>query len=285
MPHALSESEIITYARSEGVRVTRDQLKRWRRAGLFPSVERRGLGRGRGTASLYPPGAERWAVDLARALEGKRNLAEAAWSLWLKGYPLADHARRHIQAVATVFEGALYRWERGEFDLDSATARRTRKHPMVRAGLRSMIGATPETPDLLFMWSSLMGTPAPATPEGVAEVAKTFNPARMGMPIRAWSDALGRAPEATLNRVRDEVLLLRMVLDAWNGEPESRVKPVHVLLWFGLTRASTEGRRLFRVLTVAIGRGHVPQLVEFLRPAVPMLARAVGLYQTVTREL
>lgn len=285
MAHALTESEVIAYARSEGVRVTRDRLKRWRKAGVFPPVERRGLGRGRGTATLYPPGADRWAVDLGRALKAKRSLPEAAWTLWLKGYPLAAQARKHMQAVATRFEGALYRWERGDLDLESATAKRSRSHPMIRAGLRSMIGDTPEPQDLLYMWTSLMGAPAPAAAEGLAEVAKTFNPTRMGMPIRAWSDALGRAPEATLNRVRDEMLLLRVLLDGWNGGKESAVKPVHLLCWFGLTRASTDGRRLFRALTVAVARGHVPQLVEAIRPAIPMFARAVGLYQTVTREL
>jgi hypothetical protein len=285
MPHALTESEVIAYARSQGVRVTRDRLKRWRGADVFPSVERRGLGRGRGTATFYPPGAERWAVDLGRALEGKRSLPEAAWTLWLKGYPLTAQARGHIRDIATRFEGALYRWDRGDLDLESATAKRTRRHPMIRAGLRSMTGGTPEPEDLSFMWASLMGAPAPATAEGLADVAKTFNPARMGMPIVAWSDALSRASDATLNRVRDEVLLLRVLLDAWNGGKESAVKPVHLLCWFGLTRASTDGRRLFRALTVAIARGHVPQLVEALRPAIPMLARAVGLYQTVTRDL
>lgn len=285
MPHALTESEVIAYARSEGVRVTRDRLKRWRKAGVFPPVERRGLGRGRGTATLYPPGAERWAVDLGRALEEKRSLPEAAWRLWLKGYPLAAQARGHIRDVATRFEGALYRLEKGDFDLESATAKRTRRHPMIRAGLRSMTGGTPAPEDLSFMWAALMGAPAPATAEGLADVARAFNPARMGMPIRAWSDALSRASDATLNRVRDEVLLLRVLLDAWNGGTESAVKPVHLLCWFGLTRASTDGRRLFRALTVAVARGHVPQLVEAIRPAIPMFARAVGLYQTVTREL
>src|SRR5438445_768462 len=49
--------DLIALAKASGFHVTKTQLARWHRAGLLPRpVRRQGLGRGKGTISIYPAG-------------------------------------------------------------------------------------------------------------------------------------------------------------------------------------------------------------------------------------
>jgi hypothetical protein len=50
---AISTAELVELARGRGAAVTPRQIERWRYEGLLPRAERKGLGRGRGTAWVY----------------------------------------------------------------------------------------------------------------------------------------------------------------------------------------------------------------------------------------
>ena len=68
--------------------VSPTQLERWQKAGLIPSPRRHGLGRGKGTVSLYDP---RVIPMLSRVLDLQsttRDIREWRWQLWLDGYPI-----------------------------------------------------------------------------------------------------------------------------------------------------------------------------------------------------
>jgi hypothetical protein len=78
------------------VGVTSHKLMRWLDAGLLPKPRRHGLGRAvGGSISCYPRLALLQAAVLASLLRrrGKRNLDEAAWDLWVLGFPVTEYVR------------------------------------------------------------------------------------------------------------------------------------------------------------------------------------------------
>ncbi len=90
----LATEELIARA---GGGVTRSQVERWLKAGLLPRPRRRGLGRGQGTVSLYPPGAVPLLRRLLALQEETRDIGEWRWQLWLDGYPIdAERLRRQL---------------------------------------------------------------------------------------------------------------------------------------------------------------------------------------------
>ncbi len=220
----------------------------------------------------------------AQELHNRRNLNAVAWARWLKGYPFSRGVRRHLLDVAKRLEGGLRRWEAGDFDAMSATAKRTRQAPIVRAGLRSIVGKQLAPSDLTAIHEVVTGAAPGGRPSRPEDLRRRYDPARSGMPLGVWRAALERAPEQTLNRARDEMLGLQLILDALNGGHETPVTPVSFICWFGLTRANRAGRQILRAFTIAVARGQVPQLVEALRPAIPMVARAIRFYQQLERD-
>jgi hypothetical protein len=88
-----TRGELIARLRADGVRVTPSQLHRWTDAGVLPAPKRRGLGRGKGTVSVYPWLSVIQARALHDALKQRRNLDDAAWNLWMFGFPLTDYVR------------------------------------------------------------------------------------------------------------------------------------------------------------------------------------------------
>jgi hypothetical protein len=92
--------------REAGFSVTKDQRHRWEQAGLLPQPRQRGLGQGRGTEVLYPPGSAGQLVALCKHRGKKRRSLKAlAWDLWWDGYPLS---------------GAAEDWVRGFFRTEAA---------------------------------------------------------------------------------------------------------------------------------------------------------------------
>lgn len=94
-----SLSEVLERAEAAGYAVSERQLKRWRDEGLVPSPDKVGLGRGKGTVALYPPGTARRVIEIARALEEERSLGRAAWHLWFQGLVPTDLVRRGMTGV------------------------------------------------------------------------------------------------------------------------------------------------------------------------------------------
>jgi hypothetical protein len=91
----ITREQLLALLREAGARVSSAQLHRWTDAGVLPRPRRRGLGRGggKGTTSLYPALAFPQALALHTALRLQRNLDDAAWTVWLFGFPLTGYVR------------------------------------------------------------------------------------------------------------------------------------------------------------------------------------------------
>jgi hypothetical protein len=254
-----TEPSLIAYAGSQGVKVTPAQLKRWRLAALLPPIARRGLGRGVGTETRYPIAAGRWVVDLGRVLETDRNLGRAAWSLWLKGYPLTNHARTYLLGAASRIEAFLSRIAHGDLDRDVPAFREARRSSFVRVLLNAMAGLPVSECDLTSFNASVEAVAPgkfPLTkPEGV--------PPRM----KALGEAIASASDETLIAVRDEVLMFRLGLEFVLEMDDVPMAPL-ILLWFGATRMDPAGQQMLREVKAAMANGQVPHLIERFRPAV-----------------
>lgn len=85
--------EVLKRAEKAGQEVSKRQLKRWRDEGLIPSPRKTGLGQGVGTDAFYPSGTGELVAAIARELEQERNLRNAAFKLWFRGYPLTSYVR------------------------------------------------------------------------------------------------------------------------------------------------------------------------------------------------
>ena len=265
MPPDATESELIVFARSQGVIVSSDQLKRWRKAKLLPPVRRRGLGRGAGTETLYPPEALPWVVELARTLQADRHLGRAAWRLWLKGYPLTELARKYAMECATMLEGGLYRYARGEF---TRPWEKGRAHtvPEVRAPLLALT-RQPSEPSSTEAFDRLLSESIQeARLGGASEASFTFD----GLPfdIRSWREALKTAPPDVLLATRDQVLLLRTVFGFLLGRDDAPPTVLLFLVWFVLTYVSGFGTALLDGIARAIKDRAVPQLLEEAQPFI-----------------
>src|SRR5438034_7454182 len=82
--------DLITLAAASGFRVTKTQLARWHRAGLLARpVRRQGLGRGKGTVSIYPPGTGKQLLSLVAIHSRERRLPFVAWKLWWEGHNIS----------------------------------------------------------------------------------------------------------------------------------------------------------------------------------------------------
>ncbi len=105
MPKSPAEEELaqalLQAAASAGLRVTSTQLRDWRQAGLLPSPRQRGLGRGRGTETLYPAGSTEQLLALCELRKKCRSLDTICWGLWWRRYPVSESRIRRL------FEGQL----------------------------------------------------------------------------------------------------------------------------------------------------------------------------------
>lgn len=106
-------------AEAAGFKLSDPQLGRLHRAGLIPSPRTRPLGRGKGTASEFPPGST---ARLLRVLEVQKaehtqKFRTIAWRLWWEdGGPLPKPARE-------LLAGTAMRWDRERDELSDLLAR------------------------------------------------------------------------------------------------------------------------------------------------------------------
>jgi hypothetical protein len=77
--------EVLTYARSCGYPTSRSQIRRYQQNELIPKPRQVGLGRGRGSETLYPAETGRQLVAARKALKSK-SLTRARWRLWWDGW-------------------------------------------------------------------------------------------------------------------------------------------------------------------------------------------------------
>lgn len=85
----LTPRQIIHAAKTAGFHVSDHQLHRWRTKGLIPRPKHPSLGRPKGTASYYPPGADKQVIALSESLSKDRRLDLAAVALYFQGYPIS----------------------------------------------------------------------------------------------------------------------------------------------------------------------------------------------------
>jgi len=106
-------------AGAAGFKLSDSQLGRLHRAGLIPSPRTRPLGRGKGTASEFPPGST---ARLLRVLEVQKaertqKFSTIAWRLWWEDEgPLSESARE-------LLAGTAVRWDRERDKLSDLLAR------------------------------------------------------------------------------------------------------------------------------------------------------------------
>jgi hypothetical protein len=129
-----STDELIILARTHGFRVSKHQLARWHRSGLLPlPQERRFLGRGVGSQTIYPAGTGVQLLALLEIHARERRLPYVAWLLWWEGYdsPIRRHVRKFLDRPIVFVEKALqskidprdFEWRR----LTERTVRRARR--------------------------------------------------------------------------------------------------------------------------------------------------------------
>lgn len=231
---------LLRAARNAGVRVSRDQLRRWQREGLIPRPRQRGRGRGLGTEVLYPPGSTRQLVRLCELRKQMRSHDAIGWALWWEGFPIAEsRIQAQLERQLTFAERTraavkkqLIEWELDE-DRDlvgvlervaqirlapelGAIRRRTR-----RAKFATFIGAILRT---------FAGFPADLTKDDDASiVARGFglrDPTEAGPTLkgaaaildpRKLRRALGSATFAEICAARDDVCAVLDVLGAVNA--------------------------------------------------------------------
>jgi len=87
--------------------VTKTELARWHRAGLLPRPLRRSLGRGRGMASIYPPGTADQLLALCTIHRSEKRLPYVAWHLWWEGYTIP------LSSIREFLEGTRAQWQQG----------------------------------------------------------------------------------------------------------------------------------------------------------------------------
>jgi hypothetical protein len=112
-------TQLLDAAQVAGFKLSDPQLGRLHRAGLVPSPRTRRLGRGKGTASEFPPGST---ARLLRVLEvqkaeGTQKFSTIAWHLWWEdGGQLPEPAR-------DLLAGTALRWDRQRDELSDLLAR------------------------------------------------------------------------------------------------------------------------------------------------------------------
>lgn len=112
-------AQLLDAAQVAGFKLSDPQLGRLHRAGLVPSPRTHRLGRGKGTASEFPPGST---ARLLRVLEvqkteGTQKFSTIAWRLWWEeGGQLPEPAR-------DLLAGTALRWDRERDELSDLLAR------------------------------------------------------------------------------------------------------------------------------------------------------------------
>lgn len=100
--------DLLVAVAEAGFTVSEPQLARWHRAGLLPRPRQLSLGRGKGTATAYPPGTALQLLALCRIRHTEHSLARAGFRLWWEGYEVeADLILGPLQTSAAAIDAIL----------------------------------------------------------------------------------------------------------------------------------------------------------------------------------
>jgi hypothetical protein len=210
-----SRDELIKYAAALDCTVSFAQLARWHRAGLLPRPSQQPLGRGRGTATLYPHGTSAQLVALCQIKEEERRLDRVAFRLWWEGFsvdsgvikshltaasaPMEERLRRSVANGETVkgIDGALKR-ALGQRRAESIAA--TMEHPPADAKAMSTV----------LPWES-SPSDMPSLDDFGELIGRAMTQRLSGAPI---ADVIARASEDELIQARERVRSLLALMQA-----------------------------------------------------------------------
>ncbi len=166
-----TSEDLIRLARDSGFDVSATQIADWHRSGLLPRPRQVGLGRGRGTRSVYPVGTGQRLLALCEVhlAGGGKHLDRVAWRLWWDGHAVKmSGVREFLDRVAEEFDRivrALRDPETGELSdaawerLDRAATMRLDK-PLART--RKRVGSGRFVTVLRVMYEIAAGVYDPA---------------------------------------------------------------------------------------------------------------------------
>lgn len=122
-----SADDLIALAKAHNFSVSKHQMARWHRSGLLPlPQDRRFLGRGAGSRTIYPMGTGAQLLALLEIHAKERRLPYVGWSVWWAGYrsPLRKQVRKFLERAIVLVEKALQsKVELGEFEGGRLTQR------------------------------------------------------------------------------------------------------------------------------------------------------------------
>lgn len=105
-----SREEVLAAARAAGFSLSGHQLARRHRAGLISRPTVRPLGRGKGSASLYPPGTGQRLVRTLELTRGRESFENVAWRVWWEdGGELGPLVRERLLHHGACWEAELSR--------------------------------------------------------------------------------------------------------------------------------------------------------------------------------
>lgn len=207
-------AEVVAYAASLGYVMSAAQLARWHRAGLLPRPRQQSLGRGRGTATLYPLGTSVQVVALCQIRANERRLDRAAFRLWWDGFTvdltvikslLARHLRDFDAEIKRIAEDCNSRRQASRRGIGRITA-------AARKALEASQAAEGDLADATIAWE--MGRTPPPTLDELGALMGRVLSSRIDQTL-SLEVLLERATDEDLNAARDRArLILTVVQDA-----------------------------------------------------------------------
>jgi hypothetical protein len=234
---------LVDLATQNGFPVTPAMLARWHRDGLLPPPAVRSLGRGRGTESIYPEGAQDQFEELCKFRKQTRDLDRVAWGLWWQGFELPErNIRRALgellndlqelekfasrlgeddgSAPDEVYDAAWEKFERlVRKSRKRVAARLARKvgfidwRDLLRVGLRVLSGTFVASSDLTSEMMSPVVSVVPGIAWSSSMLVAALQQVAPALRISLLGDALDAADLKDLNQARDDVRVLICVLD------------------------------------------------------------------------
>jgi len=285
--------------------VTKTQLARWHRAGLLARpVRRQGLGRGKGTVSIYPPGTGKQLLALVAIHSRERRLPFVAWKLWWEGHNIStQRARAFLDRIAVGYERAIHEFitdgtltKSGEALLKRVAETRGEPHVLLR--VRKRVGKK-LFPRFMFLALEVLSgkftrwrqSDDPEIVErgvGFTLRARTIPAKRRKLRLKHWTTAsvgemsrsfppsafrqhLELATDNDLERARDEVRTLLGLLTGF-GAVFGRRAPL-LALFRELDATTPLGQAMFLMLWLVFRQGdpalQTLQLLQMLATKIP----------------
>ncbi|MER3390236.1 MAG: hypothetical protein RJQ01_09405 [Microcella sp.] len=237
-------SALIEACAEAGEVVSARQIERWRQLDLLPRPARRGLGRGKGSASAYPVEATELATAIASRIRAGERLDFMGLLLFVERLPVPEAGiRRALTELIREMGGRLAADDGSEdhFARAEDTATRTRRdlvrRPHWRERRRRLRGL-PETADSVFgsvitnLGRIVLGDQPPG--EALGEIARAFGYSTTQRPpggdgaqidLRVFDEHLGSLTLDGLSRAARTIPLPRLVAArdcvlAFSGPPD-----------------------------------------------------------------